>query len=255
MTAIQGSTTHTDAVHADAAHAAVLDGGADMDRPVLDGIGGAFLEALNPELTGRLSEGARRFSVGAGETIFPNYDDSAAIVASGITRTFLRSGDGRQLSIRYARQGSIIGTVTGLRQNIARLTVQAVTACEIVELNRSVFLDLVASNSTVAMGVINEIARRLHDVYGTLSITAFGSIRERIVDHLLELARRDRASGRLIAPVTQQALADSIGSVREVVARTLALLRDEGLIETRKGEIVLLDPERLSASVAGWTDR
>ena len=103
--------------------------------------------------------------------------------------------------------------------------------------------------------MINEIARRLHDVYGTLSITAFGSIRERIVDHLLELALRDRASGRLIAPVTQQALADSIGSVREVVARTLALLRDEGLIETRKGEIVLLDPERLSASVAGWTDR
>ena len=250
MTAIPRSTELADAALAD-----LLARDSRMDRPILDGIGGAFLDALNPELAGRLSMGARRFSVGAGEAIFPNYDDSSGIVASGITRTFMRSPDGRQLSVRYARQGSVIGTVTGLRRNIARLTVRAVTACEIVELDRSVFLDLVASNATLAMAVIEEVGRRLHDVYGTLSINAFGSIRERIVDTLMELAQRDGASGRLIAPVTQQALADGIGSVREVVARTLALLREEGLIETRKGEIVLLDPERLAVSVAGWSDR
>jgi CRP/FNR family transcriptional regulator len=49
----------------------------------------------------------------------------------------------------------------------------------------------------------------------------------------------------VIAPVTQQQLADGIGSAREVVARVLHSLREEKLVATKVGSIVLLDPERM----------
>jgi len=39
--------------------------------------------------------------------------------------------------------------------------------------------------------------------------------------------------------------------VREVVARALRKLREEGLLATRSGDIVLLDPYRLYQ--AAWT--
>jgi CRP/FNR family transcriptional regulator len=50
---------------------------------------------------------------------------------------------------------------------------------------------------------------------------------------------------------SQQELADAVGSVREVVTRTLHGLREEGLIETARDEIVLLDPVRLSEETTG----
>jgi CRP/FNR family transcriptional regulator len=50
---------------------------------------------------------------------------------------------------------------------------------------------------------------------------------------------------------TQQELADAVGSVREVVTRTLHRLRGEGLIETSRDEIVLLDPVGLSDEARG----
>jgi CRP/FNR family cyclic AMP-dependent transcriptional regulator len=59
----------------------------------------------------------------------------------------------------------------------------------------------------------------------------------------MELA--SEVSGRMIARVTQQELADSVGSVREVVARVLINLSREEII-TREGPLVVItDPERL----------
>jgi DNA-binding GntR family transcriptional regulator len=45
--------------------------------------------------------------------------------------------------------------------------------------------------------------------------------------------------------VSQQELADAVGSVRDVIARNLGQLRDEGLIATRPTRIAILDPIRL----------
>ena len=50
---------------------------------------------------------------------------------------------------------------------------------------------------------------------------------------------------------SQQDLADAIGSVREVVTRNLHQLHVEGLVDTMRDEIVLLDPERLAEDARG----
>jgi len=47
-------------------------------------------------------------------------------------------------------------------------------------------------------------------------------------------------------PITQQQLADAVGSVREVVARTLRELRMDGLISVGRARITILDPKRLA---------
>jgi CRP/FNR family transcriptional regulator len=51
--------------------------------------------------------------------------------------------------------------------------------------------------------------------------------------------------------VTHQSLADATGSVREVVARALRNLRDEGVIATDVGRITILNPEALTR-LAGY---
>ena len=47
--------------------------------------------------------------------------------------------------------------------------------------------------------------------------------------------------------VSQQELAEAVGTVREVVVRVLRDLRTAGVVRTERGLIVVLDPARLIA--------
>ena len=62
-------------------------------------------------------------------------------------------------------------------------------------------------------------------------------------EHLLDLASEQPQGDRLVAAVSQQALADAVGSVREVVVRVLHDLRSEGVIRTSREGIEILVPD------------
>ena len=49
-----------------------------------------------------------------------------------------------------------------------------------------------------------------------------------------------------MARPSQQALAQHVGSVREVVVRILGKLREEGLVRNARDKIVIVDPARLT---------
>jgi len=95
-----------------------------------------------------------------------------------------------------------------------------------------------------------EVTRRLYEVLEAFSGNVFGSVRQRVARHLIDLAADRQQGALLIAPVSQQALADAVGTAREVVARTLHDLRRAGLVDTAKKGIVLVDPDGLSEVAA-----
>jgi CRP/FNR family transcriptional regulator len=66
-----------------------------------------------------------------------------------------------------------------------------------------------------------------------------------VARHLLDLAAEHQQQAALVAPVSQQELADAVGTVREVVARVLRDLRVDGLIRPTRHGIAVLDPARL----------
>ncbi len=140
--------------------------------------------------------------------------------------------------------------VGSIAEGRVRVSVQAVIPCTILELKEVTVRELIAEDGRVGLALIAEITRRLQDIYATLASNTFGSMRERVARHLLDLATEATHTERLVAPVTQQALADDVGTVREVVARVLRDLRSEGLIATADGYIEILDPDGI-ASIVG----
>jgi CRP/FNR family transcriptional regulator len=67
-----------------------------------------------------------------------------------------------------------------------------------------------------------------------------------VARHLLDLASGQHDADALRVPISQQELADAVGTVREVVVRVLRELRDEGVVETGRAGIVISDPVRLA---------
>ena len=79
-----------------------------------------------------------------------------------------------------------------------------------------------------------------------IAVRSLGDITVRLAFDLLDRACANQLlSGKLVVRASQQQMADSIGSVREVVARSLRKLRDDGIIATAPNLVRVQDIERL----------
>ena len=98
-----------------------------------------------------------------------------------------------------------------------------------------------------AWALIEELTTVLNSNQRALYIRAFGSVRQRVVNAIVDraLASGGLTAGRKVLG-TQHDLAIAVGSVREVVASTLSALKHEGLVDVRRGVIVILDADRLA---------
>ena len=213
---------------------------------------GTFLGGLAPDVQARILADAEACAVPAGAAVFGGGDARVGIVLDGVARTYLTAADGRQLTIRYARRGAIVGQRSDLSGDHSPLGVQAITACTILEFSPATLSELTHSDAAVGAAMVVELGRRLEDVYSIVAAHAFGTMRERVGHHIMELARSDDGRRHTVAHVTQQGLADAVGTARQVVARVLADFRDEGLIRSHNGRIEVLDAARMAAIGGHW---
>ncbi len=223
-----------------------------VDRDVDDALARSFLAGLPAELAGGLREEGERADYPAGTTVYRAGDDpQAALVVGGLLRVFLTSAEGRQVTVRYARPGDVLG-IAVLVGGPASTSVQAVEPSSVFRVSARTLIAAGRRDPRVSWAIAEELNRRLYEVLEQTAVNAFGSVRQRVAAHLLDLASAQRhPRGRLAARVSQQELADAAGSVREVVARVLRDLRVAGIVATAADSVVILDPARLYAESGG----
>ena len=217
-----------------------------------DALAHSFLAELPAEVISELRVGGERADYPAGTMVYqPGSEPRAALVVRGLLRVFLASLEGRQVTVRYARPGDVLG-VAVLVGGPASVGVQAVEPSGLFRLSSRALLAAARRDTQVSWAIAGELNRRLYDTLEQTAVNAFGSVRQRVAAHLLDLASSgQRPDRRLVARVSQQELADAAGSVREVVARVLRDFRVAGIVATAADQVVILDAARLYAESAG----
>jgi CRP/FNR family transcriptional regulator len=222
------------------------------DREVEDALAHSFLARLPPEVRDGLRAEGERADYPAGTTVYrAGSAAQAALVVRGLLRVFLTSAEGRQVTVRYARPGDVLG-IAVLVGGPASTSVQAVEPSSVFRISARTLIAAARRDPRVSWAIAEELNRRLYEVLEQTAVNAFGSVRQRVAAHLLDLASaQQHPRGRLTARVSQQELADAAGSVREVVARVLRDLRVAGIVATTADRGVILDPARLYAESGG----
>lgn len=226
------------------------------DSAIDDALARSFLAKLPPELLKRLREEGERADYPAGTTVYrAGEDPRAALVVRGLIRVYLSSPGARQVTIRYARQGDVLG-IAVLVGGPANTSVQTLEASSVFRISARTLTAAARQDARVSWAIAEELNRRLYGVLEQTAVNVFGSVRQRVAVHLLDLAsERQRPEGVLVAHVSQQELADAAGTVREVVARALRELRLSGIVATATEGIRILDPARLFAESRGSAAR
>lgn len=212
------------------------------------------LRRLTPERLDDFFAGATRRHVPAGSTIRGEGTTGphCELIVSGFIRAYVGAPDGRSLTIRYLRPGALAGVVSLFTPQFSMPgSLQALIETELIVLRPETVQRLAAQDLSVAGALLGELGERVLSFVTEIPGSAFATVRQRVARHLLDLASERQHGTALVARISQQQLADAVGSVREVVVRALRELREAGIVETGPGGIRIVDPELLYSEVYG----
>jgi CRP/FNR family transcriptional regulator, cyclic AMP receptor protein len=216
------------------------------DQEVADALQGSFLGRLPRDVVDELVAGGQRTDYPAGSTIYrEGSPPRAALVVRGLLRVYMTSPEGRQVTVRYAREADVLGiaVIVGGPVNVA---VQTLADSSLFSIDARRLTGAARRDGRIAWALAEELNRRLYATLQQTAINTFGSVKQRVAAHLLDLASaQQRPQDRLVARVSQQELADAVGSVREVVARALRDFCLAGLVATASDSVLIVDPRRL----------
>jgi CRP/FNR family transcriptional regulator, cyclic AMP receptor protein len=229
-----------------------------VDADVRAAVLKSHLHELPPEVVEELMTGAVRMKIPAGAVTHRPGEPARhlELVISGVVRGFVTAPDGRTMTVRYCRPGALIGAVTLFATRFTMpAAAQALVDAELLKLSPAVVRRAAARDPRVAQAFLSELSERVLSFIDEIPGNTFATVRQRVARHLLDLAAQ-RGPGRevgaeIVVPVSQQELADAVGTVREVVVRVLRELRRDGVVRTERDHIVILDPARLVPG-QGW---
>ena len=182
----------------------------------------------------------------AGQIISSTETDCLGLlfVQSGILRVYLYSEDGREATIARLSSGEccVLAAACLLSSINFQSQLAAETDLDVVVLPSIPFSAMMQKNVYLENFVYRTAVEHFSDVIQAVEAMLFSSLEQRICSFLLDETAR---LGTDTLQLTQEQLAQGIGSVRESVTRSLKQLAGSGLIRIFRGGIQILDRKKM----------
>ena len=207
----------------------------------------SYFKALDEPSAARLAESMVCLRFGPRERVIVEGEAAPGFyfLRSGRARIYRTGADGREQSFRIVSAGDTFGEVPVFDAAPNPASVEALAECEVVLIPTSAVIDTIGRHPEVAVPLLVHFARRLRSFTELVEQISLQTVPSRIARYLYQVAREEGIQtdeGVVIArDITQQDLATLVGSVREVVSRSLKMLEDEGVILIRRREMVIVD--------------
>jgi CRP/FNR family cyclic AMP-dependent transcriptional regulator len=175
--------------------------------------------------------------------------ESLYILEKGWVKATRMSPEGREQALWFLESGEAFGDVALLTDTPSPGTVVALEPVEAWAIEKSDLLCLIDRHPQLAMAVIRRLGDRVLYFIGLVEDLSLRSVEARVAKTLLKHA--GVSGDRLVVPrrtwTTFDEMATRLGTVRDVLSRTLKTLEDEQLLHVERHEIVILDPAGLAA--------
>lgn len=176
--------------------------------------------------------------------------DATFIVLKGQVKILRSSSSGREQVIHVATPGQNINLVPVLDGGPNPATVQALTNCTLLSFPCEPLREMIRREPALAVVMLTDLAARQRRLVGLIDELALHTVQGRLASLLLTRAEAAER-GIPIPPMTQAEMANHLGTVREMISRTLKTFEGLGLIELKQGAIVVKDRKGLEEKMEG----
>jgi CRP/FNR family cyclic AMP-dependent transcriptional regulator len=169
-------------------------------------------------------------------------------LAEGSVRAKFFSEDGKEVSFADLAAGELFGELAAVDECPRASSVVSLTPVLYGRMTARQFREVAMQHASIAWKLAETLVgkvRRLSDRIAEFSILA---ARQRLQQEIIRISTRGSVRGSRIVVEgfpTHQELANRISSHREAVTRELSFLAAENIISIRRGEIEIIDIDRL----------
>ena len=198
----------------------------------------------------------RRASTGQWLIEYQDASTDVFFVAAGTVHVMIQSA-GREVLLRRINAGEFFGELAAIDGQPRSSGIVAVTDVTIARMPATVFRAAVHAYSDVCDQLLALLASQIRALANRVNEFSTLDVRTRIYAELLRLSRPEGGNaGRAIIspPPVHAEIAARVSTRREAVTRELKTLERGGLIERRRGAIVLTDADRLRQLVEEAAD-
>lgn len=211
----------------------------------------ALFQDLAPKALEFLAERATSVAFDRGHTIFRQGDegDTLYVVADGMVKVWVSSGDGGEMVLATLRSPDAFGELSAVDGRPRSASATTLEGSRLLALDRTTLLDAVHRHPGVADGMLRALGGLARRITEQTSDLVFLDLAGRLAKTLVSLADRDgRAEGDeviLALPLTQTELAEMVGGSRQSVNQTLKMFEHRGFLQVRGREVAISDLEAL----------
>jgi len=197
-------------------------------------------DRLPPSLLAALAARGNSRSFRA-QTILLNEGDAGGslyIVLSGRLRVYASSPEGRDVILSEHGPGEYVGELSldGTPRSASVKAVEATTCCVVAAAQVPEFL---AEHPEFALHLTQKLTRMVRRLTEQVKSLALQDVYGRIARMLMEMSKPQGDERIVPLKLTQQDIADRVGSSREMVNRVMKELTSGGYVQMREGRIVL----------------
>jgi CRP-like cAMP-binding protein len=199
--------------------------------------------ALDEAENEALSFLAKEKSLVQDENIFWEGDQSDwfYIISQGKVKIFKSASQGKEITLSFFGPGEIFGEVAVLENKPYPASAQAITATRLIGIKKADFWEYMLKHPPIALKIISVLSSRLREAQSRLRDMAGERVEQRLARILLMLSAKLGST----LPFTRQELSDMAGTTTETTIRVLSQWKEQGVIRSVRGKIIIIDDKKL----------
>ncbi len=168
------------------------------------------------------------------------------LVRSGRLRAYILSEAGREITIYrlFPRDMCLLSASCMIRSIQFDITVEAEKDSQLWTIPADAYRQVMAESAPLSNYTNEIMAARFSEVMWLVEQIMWSSMDRRVADFLLAESAME---GTARLSITHEAIANHLGTHREVVTRMLRYFQGEGLVKLSRGAVELLDAKGLEA--------
>ena len=202
--------------------------------------GNQYFDDLGDSMLREIAEHTRLSEYQRGDVLFWEDDpcEGLFILYQGSAKIFRLSPQGRQYIVRILQEGDTFAEVPAFATGPNPVNVEALETCRVWIIEKTKLQELLKQHPSFAQKVLVNFGKMLRGMVRMVSEMAFYQVTHRLA-RLIDVELQQNKSTHW----TQEQLAARLGTVREVVARSLKEMERSGAIKVEDRQIHIVDRE------------
>ena len=202
--------------------------------------------ALSKEELGEIDDNRTELVYKKGEILYKQgaFISKLIFIRSGLVKLYVDSNN--STSILFLKDGgSFIGLPSLYGDEVHQYSAEALLETRVCEINFSIIKKLLTKNCVFGTDVIKMINKDLSIAFDRISSFSNKQLHGRLAELLLYLEADIYKSNPFKLTLTKTDLANMLSTSKESVSRLMSSLKKDQIIEERKHNIHIINPDRL----------